>query len=377
MSSNEIIFGRKQLASLEKILKDYGSQKIFLVTGNKSFDYINSNFNFESIIQDFKTTRYHGFNANPKLEEVVEGINIFKEFKPDIVISIGGGSVIDMAKLINALGSQDTEDFIDIIKTNRIINNGLPLIAIPTTSGTGSESTHFAVVYVDGIKFSLAHPFILPTIAIVDPDLSLNMPKYLAACTGMDALSQAVESYWANGATDESLIYSSEAITLINKSFVKSINTNDIEAKIDMAKAANLAGRAINISKTTAPHAISYGITSTFSIPHGHAVALTLGRFFKINSDQKNKLSNNTLTMEEHILKMRNLFALFDTSSADECFDKWMALMKDISLESSFTALGIKDERKISNVINKINIERLNNNPMIVSKNDLQDLFSV
>tara|TARA_B100000780_G_scaffold222692_1_gene161790 strand:- start:141 stop:1274 length:1134 start_codon:yes stop_codon:yes gene_type:complete len=375
MSSNKVIFGRKQLASLKKILKDYSSQKIFLVTGNKSYDYINLSFNFESIIKDFDTTRYHGFDVNPKLEEVIKGINIFKEFKPDIVVCIGGGSVIDIAKLINALGSQNNDDYVKIIKENKLKTNGLPLIAIPTTSGTGSESTHFAVVYIDGVKFSLSHASILPTVAIVDPELSFNTSSYLAACTGMDALSQAVESYWSNGATKESLIYASEAISLINKSFVKSIKLKDLDAICDMSKASNLAGQAINISKTTAPHAISYGITATFSIPHGHAVALTLGRFFEINSDSQNKFSRETSNIKDHLLKMNNLFKLFNASSGKECYEKWKLLMKDIGLEISFSALGANDNKAISNIIDNINLERLSNNPMIVSRDDLKSLF--
>ena len=112
-----------------------------------------------------------------------------------MIIAIGGGSVIDMGKLINILDAQSNKNVSQLIKNSALVQSkGLPLIAIPTTFGTGSEATHFAVVYINKVKYSLAHSYILPDYAIVEPALSYKLPSKIAATSAMDALSQAVES---------------------------------------------------------------------------------------------------------------------------------------------------------------------------------------
>ena len=373
MLSENSIIDCGAINSVAEVLKSYSAKKIFLVTGDSSYKKIASDF--EPIISSFDTVRYFGFKPNPQLNDVIKGIYLFKQFQPDATVCIGGGSVLDMGKLINTLGVQFDSDYKNIIKNNEIKTKGPPLLAIPTTAGTGSESTHFSVVYVDNTKFSLAHPFMMPDKAIVDPELCFNMPKYLAASSGMDALCQSVESYWSNGATYESRGYALEAIKLIRDAIVNAISKNDKTSMIAMSKAANLAGKAINISKTTAPHAISYGITSCFSIPHGHAVSLTLGKFFEINSSKNNHLVDQKITLEDHQERMHNLFSLFGASTAKECHKKWLELMKNIGLESDFIKLGMSDSEKIKYIVDSVDLERLGNNPVHVSRKILQDLF--
>jgi alcohol dehydrogenase class IV len=156
---------------------------------------------------------------------------------------------------------------------------GKPLIAIPTTSGTGTEATCFAVVYIDKTKYSLKHSSILPDYTIIDPTLTHAMPPLVTAATGMDALAQAIESYWGVKSTHESQAYAREAITL-TLAYLKAACQNEVEARDAMSRAANLAGKAINLTETTACHAVSYPITSYFNVPHGHAVALTLASMF-------------------------------------------------------------------------------------------------
>ena len=372
---NDQINGCGIIDSIESVIARYKAKRIFLVTGKSSYENLKRIDKFKKIIAKYKTLRFCDFDANPKLDHVLKGIKIFKAFSPDVIISIGGGSVIDMGKLINILSSQKIRDYKSIVIDNFIKDKGLPFIAIPTTAGTGSESTHFAVIYIQDKKYSLAHEFILPDVAIVDPQLTFNAPKYLAASSGMDALCQAIESYWSNGSNKQSLNYAKKAILTILDSFVPAIADRNHNAMIAMANAANLAGKAINISKTTAPHSLSYGITSNFMIPHGHAVALTLGEFFIINSDHKNKFLNKNISFQSHLERMEKLYQFFGVTSAIECRKKWYALMDNITLEYSFEKLGITDNNKIESIIDNINIERLNNNPVAVSKELLKDIF--
>ena len=169
-----------------------------------------------------------------------------------------------------------------ILATNKaeISSPGKKLIAIPTTSGSGSEATHFAVVYVGGEKFSVAHPiYMLPNVVVLNPSLTYSMDSYQTALSGVDAFAQAMESYWSVNSTEESKKYSIEALELIIEHLPLAVNYNDNSRDI-MLHAANLAGKAINIAKTSGAHAISYVLTSKFNIPHGQAVALTLPAWY-------------------------------------------------------------------------------------------------
>lgn len=309
------------------------------------------------------------------MNEAKLGINLIKQTNPDLIIAIGGGSVIDMAKLINILASQHTDNF-EIVKNNqRIQNKGLPLIAIPTTAGTGSEATHFAVVYIDKVKYSLAHEYILPDYAIIAPALSYNLPRHIIASSGLDALSQAIESYWAIGSTIESKQYAAEAISLILPAIKKAVCEQNKPAIYSMAIAANLAGKAINISKTTAAHALSYPITTHFNIPHGHAVALTLGKFFIINSlynanDIQDKRGEIYLNKT-----MKELFTLFGCNDAQSCCAKWYKLVAQLGLKNEPRQVGIKSKREITIISDNINIERLSNNPVEINKDTIEKIL--
>ncbi len=372
--TNKDIIGCGSLSSIGSVIENYSAKKIFLITGTRSFSTLNSIDHFQATLNDFEVCRFSNYESNPKLNDVETGISMFKDFKPDITISIGGGSTIDMGKLVNILAFQSSDNFKEIIQSNSIIKNGGPFIAIPTTAGTGAESTQFAAVFVDGKKFSLSHKYMLPNIAIVDPELTYSMPPYLAACTGMDALSQAVESFWSVGSTKESRVFASEAILTILNSIEDAVCKKSKTAMISMAIASNNSGKAINISKTTAPHALSYGLTQNFKIPHGHAVALTLGKFFTLNSDSKN--INENLNLDEHAKVMKELYELFGASTAKQCSEKWYSVMDNIGLEKSFTKLGIINNSEIRALVDNVNIERLENNPVLINRETLIEVFS-
>ncbi len=374
MSQKEFI-GVGCINSIKEIIKETRAEKILLVTGKQSYVYCNAKSWIDKILNNIYTEQFNQFKVNPKLDDVYTGVRLLKNTKFDLVIAVGGGSVIDMAKLINILAVQKDSDLVKYINDNTLITaKGLPLVAIPTTTGTGSEATHFSVVYVDNVKYSLAHHFMLPNYAIVDAELSFNLPSHITAASGMDALSQAVESYWAVKSTQESKRFASEAIVLILEVLQSAVAGNK-KARIIMSKAAHLAGKAINITTTTAPHAISYPITTFFGLQHGHAVALTLGKFFEINYifhdddiiDPRGRLYVKNTMVE--------LFKMFDSSTPLECKDNWYKLMSDIGLQIDVKAIGISKDEDINKVIDNINIDRLMNNPIKMSKNKIREIF--
>ncbi len=225
------------------------------------------------------------FSPNPKAEEAAHAARLAAQHGADGVVAIGGGSCADVAK-VAALAAR-TPGLIDALARGERPGDAdpLPLIVAPTTSGTGSEATHFAAIYVGARKVSVAHPRLRPVVAILDARLHIAMPRALAAVTGLDALGQALESMWAVGSTDDSFRLATLAARLIAPSLVRSVRTAHPDDRARMMLGAHLAGRAINISKTTAAHALSYQFTQRFGLPHGHAVALTLGHLARANAD--------------------------------------------------------------------------------------------
>lgn len=222
---------------------------------------------------------FSGFTSNPKYEEMLNGLKAFKCNKCDAIVSIGGGSCIDVAKVIklslNADINSDTPTFKQEYKYTDIKH-----ICIPTTSGTGSESTKHAVLYLNGEKQSIANSTNVPDYVILCPKLIISVPEYQKKCTAMDALCQCIESLWSRKATPVSRKYAKKGLKLFEENY-KGYLECDIHAIKNIQLAANYSGKAINISETTAAHAMSYKITSLYHIPHGHAVAICMNSIFE------------------------------------------------------------------------------------------------
>lgn len=373
---NQKLYKHIQKDDLKNLVQRLSPKNIFLVTGKASFSKSGAKSFIESSINGFNYTRYCDFEENPKYEDVVSGISLFVEHKCDLVIAIGGGSVIDIAKLINVFSANPQKEYLNILNDNTLIaNKGLTLIAIPTTAGTGCEATHFAVVYHHKVKYSVSHEFILPDVVGLNYKLTITQPKYLSACAGLDALSQAIESYWSKNSTAESKKYAKEAILLL----IGSLENRVLEPSEENIKAvslgAYLAGKAINISKTTAPHAISYAFTSYFSIPHGHAVFLTLPSFIEYNSH----VSNIDINDSRGEIYVRNnigvLCNLLGVNSPKEAKNILRELAQKIGVELSLSKLGIGGEEDMKLILENINIERLKNNPRKIETKHIAKMF--
>ena len=370
--------GKNSLNNIKKIISDLDAKKILLVTGKGSYKKSGSEKKLFECLGNTVIERFFDFEANPNIKDVQVGIGIISSFKPDLVIAIGGGSVIDIAKLINIFAAhvkkeKEIYEFVD--KSESVNKPGLPLVAIPTTSGTGSEATHFAVVYIGNKKYSFAHKYVLPDFSIIDPSLSYSNPAYIKACSGFDALSQAIESFWAVGSTEESRGYSREAIRIILSSIEMAVVESDEKSMDRMSLAANLAGKGINISKTTAAHAVSYPITKFLDIPHGHAVALTLGSFFVINSNYSESQLNDVRGIDYFDNISKELLNLFDCSGPKQASEKWSQIMTNVGLETNLKSIFRKKNIDYDLIKKEINLERLNNNPVKVNSSQIEDLF--
>ena len=249
------------------------------------------------------------------------------------------------------------------------------MIAIPTTSGSGSESTHFAVVYSGNQKYSLAHEYILPDIIIINPELTYSLSSNHTAVSGIDAFSQAVESYWSVNSNQESKNYSSESIKLILENLVSAVNNPSPENRINMSKAANLAGKAINITKTTAPHAISYSLTTYFGVPHGQAVSFTLGEFFVYNYEVTTEDAADSRGAEYVKKTITEINGLMGCNTAEESKNKINNLLKSVNLKTKLKEADIRSESDLKMILENVNTERLQNNPRKLSSENLMKIL--
>lgn len=375
MKTQKEIFGAGSLKNLREVLTNSGSKKIFLVTGKKSFEKSGAEKYFQEELGEFEFVRCNEFSENPKIEDVKSGMEKLRKANCGLVLAVGGGSVIDIAKLVNIFSHQPDEPESYIEGKSEITERGKVLIAVPTTSGAGSEATQFAVVYRDKEKFSVLSENILPDKVIIDPELTYSLPPEVTATSGMDALSQAVESYWSVNSTEESKEYSTEAINLILQNIDSAVNSPSSESRAGMSKGANKAGKAINITKTTAPHAISYSMTSYFGVTHGQAVSLTLGEFFVYNYEITENENNDKRGIKYVKDNIEELVKLFECKNVYEVKLKLDRLMKRLNLRTRLSETGIKSENDINIILDNVNTERLRNNPRLLSKKNLNTIL--
>lgn len=309
---------------------------------------------------------FDDFDTNPKYEEVENALKLFKDNNCDSVVSLGGGSAIDVAKCVKLFSAMD-ENKNYLKQEHKYIN--LKHIAIPTTAGTGSESTHFAVIYFEGKKQSVHDDIILPDIAILDYHLLLSLPLYQKKSTLLDALCQAIESIWSVNSTLQSKTYAKKAIKLILENEDGYLN-GDVKSSKKMIEASNLAGKAINITKTTAAHAMSYKLTSIYGLAHGHAVALALPKTWNY------LVSNYKNTFDARGKKyLRSSLDLINKSFI--CQNDQEAIAKFISLLRKYDFIKPLEynENGLNEIVDAINVERLKNFPVSISKETLKQMY--
>ena len=348
-----------------KVLDELGAKKFLLVYTEPVkylpvWEYVNA--------LDATAVGFCEFTSNPKYEEVEAGVDLFNAEKCDAIVAIGGGSAIDVAKCIKLYCKMPKDT---VYLKQEYADTNVPLIAMPTTAGTGSESTPFAVIYYGGAKQSVHHESILPDVAVLDGDVLIGLPVYQKKCTVLDALCQAIESWWSVHSTDKSKLYSKMAIEKIITNVFEYVEENTESSRNEIMSAANLAGRAICITATTAPHAMSYKVTSVYGFPHGHAVAVNLHRVWRY------MLKNPEKCVDKRGVDY--LFATFNDIASAMGYDSAEAACE--GFEQMLIRLDLrdpKDENKESAaraLTDAVNVERLGNNPVRLDKDALYEIY--
>lgn len=362
--------------SIGAILSDTSAKRIFFVVDEAAFEAAGANERLGDCLRNVAVYRFTQFELNPKLEDVQRGIDAYRQFQPDVVVALGGGTAIDLAKLIGSMAVQPHTAREIAIGNQRIELPGVPLVAVPTTSGTGSEATHFAVVYVDGVKYSVADASLLPSYAIVDWTLTASLPKSITAATGLDAFCQAIESLWSVGASNESIAYATEAAQLAFENLPIAAHDATSESRRAMSRAAHLAGKAINITKTTAPHALSYAITAKHHTPHGTAVAVTLAPILAYNAGVTDHDCTDPRGADHVLSRIDRIVQLLGAESIDDACSAILELLRRINCPVSLADVGVTTHEALFEIVQSVNAERLSNNPRRASSDDLIRLLT-
>lgn len=318
---------------------------------------------------------YDGVNAEPTLEHVEEGLSILTSSGCDLLVACGGGSPIDAAKAIaiKAVNEGSISDFMGI---DKIPSPGLPVIAVPTTAGTGSEATLVTIITDTStdVKMLIMSPYLMPAAAIVDPLLTLKCPRGITSSTGLDALTHAIEAYVSVKAQPMSDVLALSAVSLINKFLPRAwANPDDLEARRQTHFGALQAGMAFTNSSVALVHGMSRPIGANFHVPHGVSNAALLGivtDFSLIGAPERYARLAEAMDLP--------IAGLSVVQSAQMCADRTKELIEQLKIPS-LSELGVSKE-KLEPVVHKMTEDAIasgspGNNPRKATKEEIVDLY--
>ena len=360
-----IIFGEGCLDQIGKITTEFGAKKALIITGRKAMRCHGVIDRMINLLEPIEAHSFEEVEPNPSFETIENAIRVFKEQNCDIVIGLGGGSPLDVAKVVAALSKKEktiAEFFIPPIK---IESKDFPMIAVPSTSGTGSEATPFSVATdtEKRVKKVATHHLLFPETSLVDPSICKTMPKDVIAQTGLDAISHAIEAYWAKRAQPITDTIALDALRHIFSNFrIAYQDSENSIARSEMALGSLEGGMALSNTFATASHAISFPLTAKYDIPHGLAVALTLPLFLEFNAPSIP-------------IKISGLLNVMNVKSIKEASKFLTKLMKDIGQPTRLSELGIGKDDIPWIIENGFTPSRVANNPREVKAKDVEDIL--
>ena len=357
-----------------------------LVVADSSFEFLPIAEKIKKL--DVDKVYFSGFHPNPLYEEVVKGVKAFKKGKCDSIMAVGGGSAIDVAKCIKLFAKAKDEskggNYLDQDLGDINISD-IPLIAIPTTAGTGSEATRYAVIYYNGEKQSVTDKRIIPDLAVLWPEVLATLPPYQKRATFLDALCHCIESIWSVNADQISARLAKFAAGHLMMNYAryfgvgkKQVTINDknaLDVWSEMMSSAYNAGRAINITQTTAGHAMSYKLTSLYGIAHGHAAASCVRVCFEKMLDEITEDIFGIPLPKKGFEELYSRLAfsakmVFDCLPEEFCerFDK---MMSELGLE--YPKIKAEDVPLLASSVNPV---RLKNHPFTFKNEHFVEMYS-
>jgi lactaldehyde reductase len=282
-------FGNGARAELVGEIKKRGFKKVFLVS-DKALVEVGLTSKIEKLLNDAKIPYelYSEIKPNPTIKNVTDGIKACKKSKADVIVAVGGGSSIDTAKGISiVMTNPDRADIVSLNGLSNTANKGMPMIALPTTAGTAAEVTINYVITDEKrkIKMVCVDPNDIPILSIVDSELMASMPKHLAAATGMDALTHAVEGYITKAHNDMSDMFHMQAIKMIFEYLPAAVNDKDPVALEKMGIAQYVAGMGFSNVGLGIVHSMAHQLGAVYDTPHGIANAILLPTVMRFNGE--------------------------------------------------------------------------------------------
>ncbi|USK62792.1 hydroxyacid-oxoacid transhydrogenase [Peribacillus frigoritolerans] len=389
-STERIVFGNGAIGQLDSILQRLKAKNILLVTdpGIKNAGIVDR---ISSLLEqaNYETVIYDQVVPEPPVDSAMDCYKFAKsQMDIDAVIGLGGGSSIDMAKIVALLVAHGGHPLDYYGGENQVPGPIAPLVAIPTTAGTGSEVTSVAVLtdVENNLKVGISDNYLRPTVALLDPELTLGLPAYVTACSGIDALSHAIEAYTAKPSAyiqaEGSILFQGSipisdalayrAIELIAKNLPLAVQQgSNLEARSNMLMGSLLAGMSFSNAGTAAAHALAYPIGGLVKSPHGEVTGLLLPYVMEYNA----AVETEKMVRISHAFNV-NSDGLSDKEAALAASKAVLTLLGEIGLPTKLTEIGIKEE-DIPEIAEKtLQIDRLiRNNPRMPTQHSLEELL--
>ena len=373
-----VYFGNGSMDLFEDVLADEVAElrprRILLLTGRRQADKA-----WQSIADrataDYDPVIVENVVSNPNIRSVGAIVESVRSEPVDLIVALGGGSVLDTAKAL-AVMLHENRPLADVLASAERITDAVPVIAIPTTSGSGSEVSETATVWDDEakIKYSLVGSALSPRASIVDPELTATLPGHSVAGTGLDALAHAIESTWSVNASTESIEYGLSAVRLLAENLRALVRDREDPVRRERIGLASLmAGLSIAKAKTTIAHAVSYPLTMHWDIHHGHACGMSLAALLRFNGaiSESDCQHPNGLDHVDGI--MRRLLGAFGADDATDGAEAIHTLIRDIGL----TTFDQHPEFDLDIIAaDAKRYDRFGNNPRAMSEIQLVDFLA-
>ena len=373
-TTGRIVFGSGKIFSIVDEVKRLNGTKVLIVTdpGLVSSGVVDK---LEEILtkQDVPFCRYDKVEADPRYELTEEALELLRSEGADLVLGIGGGSSLDIAKVVSVLATND-EPVTALFGIDLVKKRGLPLILIPTTAGTGSEVTPIVILSDnhEKLKKGVVSPYLYPSCALLDPDLTIGLPPAVTAASGMDALIHAVEAYTSRNATPMTDMLAKEAIKVIFANLRKAYaDGENIEARGNMLRGSMLAGMAFANAGVTAVHAFAYPIGAEFHIPHGVANTIMLVPTLQFNmTGNLDRFAELADFFEQPVIGMSK------RQAAEAGIQAIVELAEDLRVPQHLTEFGVKesDIPSLSEGVMKVT-RLLANNPRKLTLPDAEEIY--
>lgn len=361
-----IDFGAGKLKTLPQIIKKLNLKKGILISAPSMI----RNGIADEIVKASEgriITVFSDIQPNPTIHNTDACVQMIRDHGCEFAVAVGGGSIMDCAKAACYVANtkHDTDYF--FTKKNPMTGRGIPLIAIPTTSGTASEVTAASVLTdtENGVKALMIHDSLYPVYALIDPELTLSCPPAVTAASGLDVLAHSLEAFYGKNHQPITDLAAERAASLVFEHLLTAYHEPDnLEARAKMSEASVTAGLAFNLTKTAGVHACSYPLTQDYSIPHGEACAFTLPSFWKMNSHNGPE--------GERLQAFSRRLGFADSDALANRIDE---MKKAMGMRTTIEEVGITTETALNTLITKSFAPNMYNNPVTMTEESLKKMY--